>query len=70
MPFDPLTIAMRNEEFLEDVMANPEISNSALAVIDRIILFFGNEIDQAKITGPNTAAGEFDVCWNLGVKNG
>ena len=62
---DILEIALRNEEFAKDVMANPDLSNKAIAIIDRIMDFFGKDIHEAKIDGPLIAREGFDVAFKL-----
>ena len=59
---------MRNPDFLKDVFDNPDVANSALSVIDRIIFFFGKDVHQAKISGPTGGREGFDVAWKLGCK--
>lgn len=68
---DLLGIAFRNKQFVEDVMDNPEISNSATAIIDRFILICGKDIKDLKLDGPNDCGSDsgFDVSWKMGVKS-
>jgi len=68
MPQDLLEIALRNEDFSKDVMSNPDLSNKAIAIVDRIMLFFGNDIHEAKIDGPLGAREGFDVSFKLTSK--
>lgn len=65
---DLLQIALRNPEFAKDCMDNPDVSNAAMSVVDRIITFFGDDVHQAKIEGPMGAREGFDVSWKLGVR--
>lgn len=65
---DILDITMRNDDFVADCMANPEIFRSGVAIIDRLILIYGKDVKQCKLDGPHGFAGGFDMCWSLGVK--
>lgn len=67
---DILEMALRNEEFGKDCMENPEVANTALAIVDRIIDWFGKDIHQAKIEGPNMAREGFDIAFKLTSKGG
>ncbi len=67
MAQDLLEICLTNETFAEEVMDNPEVANSFAAIVDRMILIYGKDIKQMKLTGPYIPEG-FDVAWKLGVK--
>ena len=69
MAQDLLQVALRNEEFVKDIFENPDVANTTISVIDRIIHLFDKDVHQAKITGPVGAREGFDVAWRLGVKN-
>ena len=67
MPKDLLEIALRNEKLAELAMRNPGVSNSFIAIIDRMMLFFGDKIDKldVKIAGPSEG---YDMRFILGGK--
>ena len=71
MPQDLLEVALRSPELAEDYMANPELTNSFIAIIDRFIFICGkDDVKDLKLEGPNSATDGFDVSWKMGVKNG
>lgn len=68
MAADLLEVALRNPEFAKDCMENPDVSNTAMSVVDRIITFFGDDVPKAKIEGPMAGREGFDVSWKLTVR--
>ena len=65
---DILDVALRNEAFSNDCIANPEVFRSAVAIIDRLILIYGKDVKDCKLDGPLSNIGGFDVAWTLSVK--
>lgn len=65
---DILDIALRNKDFSNDCIANPDIFRSGVAIIDRMILIYGKDIKDAKLDGPLSSIKDFDVVWTLGAK--
>lgn len=57
--------AFLGTEFGDHLMENPDLSNKALAVVDRVIEMFGNDIAQAKIKGPVNGREGFDIQFKL-----
>ena len=68
MGADILDVALRNESFSGDCIANPEVFRSGVAIIDRLILIYGKDIKDCKLDGPLSNIGGFDVCWTLNTK--
>ena len=68
MAVDLLEVALRNKNFSRDVMANPDLSNKAIAIIDRLLALFGNDIHECKIDGPLIAREGFDVSFRITSK--
>lgn len=66
---DIFDLCSKNDEFANDCFTNPDVFRSAVAIVDRLILIYGHDIKQAKLAGPRSVQ-EFDIAWDLGVKEG